>query len=134
MRRCSRNDAEKATPAGPPGPGGSATRLNAPACGASRAAAPSPRPRPEEPASCKLSRRMRTVGLTALVVALGVAVAAARQRVDYAFTVVAPRSVSRSQLVARVVIVAPRARCPGVVAPAAEREEAPRIPVRPIAA
>src|SRR5262249_35206491 len=50
-------------------------------------------------ASCKLSRRMRTVGLTALVVALGVAVAAARQRVDYAFTVVAPRSVSRSQLV-----------------------------------
>ncbi|HKA29157.1 MAG TPA: metallophosphoesterase, partial [Candidatus Binatia bacterium] len=84
-------------------------------------------------ASCKLSRRMRTVGLTALVVALGVAVAAARQRVDYAFTVVAPRSVSRSQLVARVVIVAPGARCPVIVARTAERKKALRIRMRRIA-
>ena len=41
---------------------------------------------------------------------------AAAVRVSYAFTVVAPSSVSRSQLVARAVIESPRAACPTIVA------------------
>jgi hypothetical protein len=40
---------------------------------------------------------------------------AARPHVAYAFTVVAPLSVSPSQLVARAIVVSPRAQCPTVV-------------------
>lgn len=38
-----------------------------------------------------------------------------RSRVAYAFTVLAPRSVSRSQLVARAIVEAPLAACPDIV-------------------
>jgi Calcineurin-like phosphoesterase len=74
---------------------------------------------------------MRTACVTALLICVGVTVAAAGPRVDYAFTVVAPRSVSPSQLVARVVIKAPGARCPVIVARRAKRRSV-RIRMRRI--
>lgn len=51
----------------------------------------------------------------ALPQAVGTGSAAGRPRVSYAFTVVAPRSVSRSQLVARAILESPRAACPDIV-------------------
>ena len=75
------------------------------------------------------------VRLTLLLVTLlaatlwlsSVAAAGDSQRVAYAFTVVGPRSVSQSQLVARAIIERPEARCPAVLA---RRRDGTRIRIR----
>jgi hypothetical protein len=64
-------------------------------------------------------------------IVLAFASAAGAATPSYAFTVVAPRSVSPSQVVARVIIEAPNASCPRIkartlVRPAGEGERADR--------